>query len=51
MEQKQFELALQFCGDNSNQRSQVMLQQAHHCLNKHQYDIIIVFALLMITKY
>lgn len=38
MEQKQFELALQFCGNNSAQRSQVLLQQAHHALSKNQYE-------------
>jgi len=37
MEQKQFDLALQFCGNNNSQRSQVLLQQAHHLLSKHQY--------------
>lgn len=36
MEQKQFDLALQFCGNNASQRSQVLLQQAHHLLSKHQ---------------
>lgn len=37
MEQKQFDLALQFCGNNNGQKSQVLLQQAHHLLSKHQY--------------
>jgi len=36
MEQKQYELALQYCGTNASQRSQVLLQQAHYALSKNQ---------------